>query len=261
MTHRILHLALATGLMTAPLPVMAGGIPVIDAASIARLVLEFEELTSQGAAMDTQVGQLAQQIQQGSERFDQLTEQIEQLDTQIAAMTGTRDLAGILDGDVEDTLRDLAPGALATIIEGGGSSEVADRFTAMMETFAPRSTEELRPHDPNAPAVLATREASEQVYAALALAQAEMAAGEDYEQQYRTLIEGIDDTPDVKASMDLGARIAAQNGLMTERLTRIIAAQIQAQTAVDRRDIMRDEERLEYRDDLVAGMIGSDDEE
>jgi len=261
MKRPILRIALATSMMTAPLPVVAGGIPVIDAAAIARLALEFGELTEQGASMDTQVGQLAEQIQQGSERFQQLTEQIEQLDTQIAAMTGGRDLAGILDGDVEDTLRDLAPGALATIIEGGGSSEVADRFAAMMEAYAPRSAEELRPHDPSAPAVLATREASEQVYAALALAQAEMAAGEDYEQQYRTLIDGIDDTADVKASMDLAARIAAQNGLMTERLTRIIAAQIQAQTAVDRRDIMRDEERIEYRDDLVAGMIGSDDDE
>lgn len=258
MTHPILMRAvLAHALATISVPALAGGIPVIDTASIARLALEYSELIEQGAVMDTQVGQLAEQLQQGSERFQQLTEQIEQLDTQIAAMTGGRDLAGILDGSVESALRDLAPSALSTITEGGGSAEVAERFAAMMDAFAPRSAEELRPHDPGAPAVLATREASEQVYAALALAQAEMAAGEDYEQQYRTLIEAIDDTDDVKASIDLSARIAAQNGLMTERLTRIIAAQIQAQTAQDRRDIMRSEERIEYRDDLVSGMIGS----
>ena len=90
MKRPILRIALAASMMTAPLPVVAGGIPVIDAAAIARLALEFGELTEQGASMDTQVGQLAEQIQQGSERFQQLTEQIEQLDTQIAAMTGGR---------------------------------------------------------------------------------------------------------------------------------------------------------------------------
>lgn len=248
--------ALALLLLLVPSPGSAGGIPVIDTAGIAQMVLEFNELIEQGAAMDTQVGQLAEQLQQGSERFEQLTRQIEQLDTQISAMTGGRGLASILDGDLEDSLRDLAPGALSTIIEGGGSEDVAARFTAMMEAFAPRTTDELRPHDPDAPAIQATRAASEQVYAALALAEAEMEAGEDYEAQYRTLIEAIDATPDVKASIDLLARIMAQNGLMQERDTRLSAAQLQAEAALERRDILRGEERIEYRDELVRDLIG-----
>ena len=100
MKRPILRIALAASMMTAPLPVVAGGIPVIDAAAIARLALEFGELTEQGASMDTQVGQLAEQIQQGSERFQQLTEQIEQLDTQIAAGflgVSTGSLSSLLD--------------------------------------------------------------------------------------------------------------------------------------------------------------------
>lgn len=254
-------LALLTTLAL-PAPGSAGGIPVIDVSAIAQMAVEYSELISQGAKMseqigleNTQVGQLSEQIMQGAERAAQLAQQIGQLDTQIAAMTGGRDLAGLIDGDVRDELMALMPGEITAIIAGGGAPEVQARFQAMLEEFAPLSPEELRPMDPDAAAVLARRDATERVYAAIALAEEALAQGEDVAAQYGDLIAEIDAAEDVKASMDLAARIAAENGLMIDRLTRLMATQMQAAGAVERRDIAIAEEPMEYRPDLASGIF------
>lgn len=260
--RRITHGLAFLAALALPAPAGAGGIPVIDATAIAKMAIEYSELVAQGAKMteqigleNTQIGQLAEQIAQGTERAAQLAQQIEQLDTQIAAMTGGRDLAGLIDGDVRDELMALMPGEIASIIDGGGAPQVQARFQAMLEEFAPLSPEELRPMDPGATSVLARRDATERVYAAIALAEEALAQGEDVAAQYGELIAGIDATEDVKASMDLAARIAAENGLMMDRLTRLLATQMQAVGAVERRDIAITEEPMEYRPDLASGIF------
>jgi type IV secretion system protein VirB5 len=65
---------------------------------------------------------------------------------------------------------------------------------------------------------------------------------------YESLMEELNNTQDLKASVDLQARIAAENGLILNEIMRLQAMQIQQQTAAD------NETLIDYRHSSTANQ-------
>lgn len=236
-----LSLALATP------PAHAGGIPVIDVAGIAQMVTEYSEMLNQSGMMNAQISNQIDQIQQGlamieqgSDRFTQLGTQITQLQTQIEAMTGGRNLSGILDG--LDGIRDLLP----TDIAGGDTTAASIRLDELMvlDGLADGTALWGEGVEPTSRLAVAYVEAREKTYIEAASAETLIETMPEIETAYGTLIAEIDNTADVKASIDLAARIAAENGRAIARLTHLMAISAQARSA---------EERLRYAEAESSG--------
>lgn len=229
--------ALAAALLVSHGPAKAGGIPVIDASSIAQMITEYREMLTQSGLMNTQIANQIEQIEQGlamieqgADRFTQLTTQIDQLQTQIEAMTGTRDLAGVLDG--LDGIRDLLP----TDIGGADFTAASARLDELMTVDGLIEGVALWGDgvEPTSRLATAYEDAREKTYIEAASAEILIEGMPDIETAYSTLIAEIDNTPDVKASIDLAARIAAENGRAIARLTHLLAISAQARSAEDR---------------------------
>ena len=228
-------------------PACGGGIPVIDVGSIAQAVIEYQELLTQTGLMnDTlraqfeQVQQGVQLVQQGTQRFEQLQRQIGQLERQIDAMTGSRDMAGLLDrGDAAyGALRDV----LSAATDGMDGSAASGAFTALLAADAPKEAAAIRPFDATGRFARAHRDATDKVYMALASADAVIAAQPAVAGAYDRLNAEIDNTEDVKAALDLNARIAVENGRAIARLTHLISTMIASDAAIERRNIAREED-------------------
>lgn len=228
-------LAAVIGLGNAP--ARAGGIPVIDVAGIAQMVTEYQEMLTQSGMMNSQIANQIEQIQQGlamieqgADRFNQLGTQITQLQTQIAAMTGTRDLSGILDG--LSGIRDLLP----TDIGGADLTAASARLDELMTLDGLVEGVALWGDgvEPTSRLAVAYEEAREKTYIEAASAETLIEGMPDIETAYATMIAEIDNTADVKASIDLAARIAAENGRAIARLTHLLAISAQARSAEDR---------------------------
>ena len=209
-------------LASGPNPARAGGIPVIDVSSIAQLLTTYSEMLTQSGMMNSQIAnqieqirQGVQQIGQGADRFTQLATQIDQLQTQIMAMTGTRDLSGVLDG--LDGIRDMLP----TDTTGADMTLASARFDQLMVEDDVRDGVDLfgDATDPNSLQAVAYVEARDKTYIEAASSQIIIEGMPDIEAAYARLIAEIDNTPDVKASMDLSmwlvAFAALAVGLMT----------------------------------------------
>lgn len=228
-------------------PAHAGGIPVIDVAGIAQMVTEYGEMLNQSGMMNAQIRNQINQIQQGlamieqgSDRFTQLGTQITQLQTQIQAMTGGRNLSGILDG--LDGIRDLLP----TDITGGDTSAASIRLDELMTLDGLADGTALWGDGvaPTSRLAVAYIEAREKTYIEAASAETLIEGMPEIEAAYGALIGEIDNTADVKASIDLAARIAAENGRAIARLTHLLAISAQARSA---------EERLRYAEAESSG--------
>jgi len=236
---------------SAPNPARAAGIPVIDASSIAQLLTTYSEMLTQSGMMNSQIAnQIAQiqqgveQIGQGTQRFGQLTTQIGQLQEQIMAMTGTRDLSGILDG--LDGIRDLLP----TDVAGTDLTAASARFDELMIADGARDGIDLfgDATDPTSLRAVSYVDARDKTYIEAASAQIIIEGMPDIEAAYSALIAEIDNTADVKASMDLAARIAAENGRSIARLTHLMAITAQARSATERARYVEEESTGAFTD-------------
>lgn len=244
--------AAAMMLAAGPNPARAAGIPVIDASSIAQLLTTYSEMLTQSGMMTEQIGnQIAQiqqgveQIGQGEQRFTQLTTQIGQLQEQIVAMTGTRDLSGILDG--LDGIRDLLP----TDVGGADFTAASARYDELLVEDDVRDGVALFGDvtDPTSLRAVSYVDARDKTYIEAASAQILIEGMPEIEAAYSALITEIDNTPDVKASMDLMARIAAENGRSIARLTHLMAISAQARSAAERARYVEEESTGAFTDD------------
>jgi len=242
--------AAAAMLMVAPGPARAAGIPVIDASSIAQLLTTYREMLEQSGLMTDQIENQFEQIEQGVERFEQLGQQIGQLQEQIDAMTGTRELSGILDG--LSGLSDLLP----TDTGGGGTTAASIRLDDLLIADQVRSGIDLFGDvaDPTSLRAVAYTDARNKTYVEAASAQILIEGMPEIEAGYSTLIGAIDATEDVKGSIDLLARIAAENGRSIARLTHLMAISAQARSAEDRSRYVEEESTGAFTDDSWDAM-------
>lgn len=235
----------------------AQGVPVIDSASIARMVVEFNEMLRQTGLMNDGLAAELEQIGQGVERAAQLEAQIGQLQQQIDAITGSRDVSGILEGF--DALDGLLPTTSLPALSGdtsaaaglaGDMAELDDLEEGAALWGQARAGTRL---------AMSYEDAREAAFIENASAQTLIENMDEIDAAYDTLIGRIDVSTDLKASLDLSARIAAENGRAINRLAHMLAISSLAASA-ERRKAFAEEESIKVFDDAdysaaVSSMI------
>jgi type IV secretion system protein VirB5 len=213
-TKRILRAVLLACLVAAGMPARASGMPVIDVANLMQALQQYMQLTAQ---------------------LQQLEQQLAQAQQQYASITGSRGMGGLFNSGLEQQMRQYAPGSwqqsLAVLQQGGLPGSAADvaraaQSFARAQGITPTGAQVYPGSPANAQAFAATAGASA---AAAGLSEAAYDQTQARMQRVQQYLAQIDATPDLKAAIDLNARLLAE---MNESLTQLIqlqAAAIQAQ--------------------------------
>jgi len=222
--RKVLLAGVMTTLMSAN--ASAAGIPVIDAASIAQAITQVEN----------QVKDYAEQLKQLATMKEQLLNMQEQLTTQISqltAMTGVKEIAGILNSQELKDLRQSAEslnGIMSSVMSGG---DIAGQATAIKA-----KVDELKNNFgfTNLSALMSSEHTIDKAAAQLAGAGVTaVATAEDgftkadaAAKRVTDLIDGIDNNTDLKASIDYNTRVQAEVAVLLVELLRVQSANANA---------------------------------
>ena len=219
-------LTVAVVALSAGVPAAYGqGIPVIDATNVVQTTI-----TAQ---------QAIEQVRQLQEAYQTQLQELDQAVAQVQAMTGSRGLGGLVNGTVEHDLRRYLPDTwldTLQVLEATGvpasAADVERIFRDLNERYDVATAEDYAPDDPDTPTAQAHQRTTETGYATLATSEAAFDQTGRRVSAYETFLAELDRTGDVKASIDLMARIAAENGLTTNELLRLQAINLQLQGTV-----------------------------
>ncbi|MDD9900375.1 MAG: hypothetical protein OXT65_05305 [Alphaproteobacteria bacterium] len=221
---RFLPTVILAMLIFSSLSAMAQGIPVYDAAGF---------------------GQLIAQIEQMSKDYQKQLEQLDQAIQQTNALTGPRNMGALANSPLEAELRRFLPNTwqdtlrmIDTANLPNGAIGTQNLYSELYQTYQPLSGAEFITQDPESAIAKALDRKTETTYAALAASEQAYNNSAGKIKTYETLLDELNRTPDLKSSIDLQARIAAENGIALNELTRLHAIQIQQRAALDNENLM-----------------------
>ena len=202
----LLALALISG------GVSASGFPVIDIANLMQALQEYMQLTAQ---------------------LEQLQQQYAQMQQQYQSLTGSRGMGNLLNSGVEQQMRQYAPASwqqsLQVLQQGGLPGNAADVASAA-QRFAQNQglTQTGTQVYPGSPADAQAYTASTSTAAAAAgLSEAAFNQTQARMQRVQQYLAQINSTPDLKASLDLNARLLAEVNESLTQMIQLQAAQVQ----------------------------------
>ena len=188
------------------------GIPVIDTSQIAQVI-----------------AQLQQQIRVYEEQIKQLTNMQQRLE----AMTGAKGISSILNGAAEKTAREAASD-LQSIVDaaiGGGSisGNVGNMNTVISDLKTRFSLDDLATFDgSDVAADKAIASLAGSGLAAVATAEDSYTRANAAVGRVNALVDQIDSTADLKASVDFNTRVNAEVAVLLLELLRVQSAQTNA---------------------------------
>ncbi|MGH1379150.1 MAG: type IV secretion system protein [Alphaproteobacteria bacterium] len=222
-------------------PAKAQGIPVIDSTSIAQTILQLE--------------QMAEDYQN----------QIQQLDQALAtynSITGGRSLGDLRNSSAEQDLRRALPPHLQDLIglnnaSGLGSAGLQTQgiYNDILTTYQPATGATLIPSAPTSSLAGAHDRYSNTTYAAMAASESSYNAAVERLQGYEEMLQELNGTQDLKASVDLLARITAENGILLNELMRMQSLQMQLNSSrqgSNLTEIQRTNKAYKYDPDVAA---------
>ena len=205
-----------TLILLAPLsPAAAQGIPVIDTSQIAQVVAS-----------------LRQQLKDYEEQIKQLAtmrEQLQNMQARLEAVTGPKGMSAILNGAAEKLAREAAPG-MASIVDaairggavGGNAGEIGRMLGELRSRFA---LDDLGAFDASdVPADKAIASLAGSGMAAVATADDAYRRANDAMGRIDGLIDRIDASPDLKASVDFNTRVQGEVAVLLAELIRVQSA-------------------------------------
>ncbi len=204
----LLAMTLAVG------PASASGIPVIDIANLAQALQSFMQLTAQ-------LQQLEQQLAQAQQQYN--------------SITGSRGMGGLFNSGGEQAMRQYAPGSwqqsLAVLQQGGLPGNAADvqraaQSFAQNQGLTQTGAQVFPGSSANATAYTASTGATA---AAAGLSQAAYDQTQARMQRVQQYLSQINGTSDLKAAIDLNARLLAEVNEALTQLIQLQAAQMQVQ--------------------------------
>ncbi len=215
--------ALLTTALFFPASLQAQGIPVYDAAGYAQLL--------------TQMNQMVQDYQK---QIEQLSEAIKQTN----ALTGTRGMGALANGGLESDLRRYLPNTWQETmnlmnVSGLGSAGLGTQSTYndLYSVYAPVKGADAITSDPSGATAQALDRRTGTTYAAMAAGEQAFNSIPRRMDTYETLLSELDSTQDLKGSIDLLARISAENGFILNEMMRLNAIQIQQKAAQDNQEL------------------------
>jgi type IV secretion system protein VirB5 len=205
-------------------PAFASGIPVYDASTFAQMITQLDQM---------------------SKDYQKQLEQLEQAVKQANAMTGTRNMGSFANGAVQSDLRRYLPNTweeTMNMMSAGGLGATATGtqgiYSNLLSTYKPRAGADLMTSDPSGTISKAFDRRSNTTYAAMATAEQSYNSIETRISTYEDMLEELNNTTDLKASVDLGSRISAENGLLMSDLLRMNAIQMQQKSAEDNQSLV-----------------------
>jgi len=192
----------------------ATGIPVIDIANLVQDLQQFIQLTAQLEQLEHQYAQMQQQYQ---------------------SLTGSRNMGGLFNTGADQQMRLYAPGSwqqsLSVLQQGGlpgNSADVqrASQAFAQNQGITQSGTQVFPGSAANAQAYTASTGATA---AAAGLSQAAYNQTQARMQRVQQYLAQINSTPDLKASIDLNARLLAEVNESLTQMIQLQAAQMQVQ--------------------------------
>ena len=202
----------------------ASGIPVYDASTFAQMITQLDQM---------------------SKDYQKQLEQLEQAVKQANAMTGTRGMGSFANGAVQSDLRRYLPNTWEEtmhMMSAGGLGATATGtqgiYSNLLSTYKPLAGAELMISDPSGTVSKAFDHRSNTTYAAMATAEQTYNSAETRISTYEDMLEELNNTTDLKASVDLGSRISAENGLLMSDLLRMSAIQMQQKSAEDNQSLV-----------------------
>ena len=183
----------------------AQGVPVFDATAVLRAIQQIEN-------------QIAQ---------------LEQMQAQLESMTGAKGISGILNSASDQTAR-FSADSLSGILDnamtgsaiGGNASALTSRIGELKTTFGLPDVSDFLSSDLPQERALATQAGSGM--AAMATAEDTYARTDAATGRVNDLIGGIDDTPDLKASVDYNTRMLGEIAVLLNESLRLQAAMANA---------------------------------
>jgi type IV secretion system protein VirB5 len=224
-------------LALAPLAAKATGIPVFDASNMAKALAQIEAM-----ARDYQ------------NQLDQLDAAISQAE----ALTGTRGMGDLMNSQLERELRRYLPNTwqeTMNMMQGapGSASGAATIYRDLHSAYQPITGAEFVPSDPAGPMAKALDRASGTTYASMAASEAAYNNTQKRIETYERLMDELNNTQDLKASVDLLGRIAAENGLLMSELMRLNAIDMQQAAASNNQSLTGYRRTLDANDFDAGG--------
>ena len=200
-------------------PAHAQGIPVYDASSF---------------------GQMITQIESMSKDYQKQLEQLDQAVRQADALTGPRNMGYLNNSSLESELRRYMPATWQQTMnmmdaQGLGSAGMGTQslYSNLTDIFRPLPGSEFLPDDPSGPIAQALDRRNSTTYAAMAASETAYNNIPNRLDAYENMLDELNNTTDLKASIDLQARISAENGMILNELIRLQAMQMQQRAAED----------------------------
>jgi type IV secretion system protein VirB5 len=213
-------LALAISLTAA---VRAQGIPVYDAAGYAQMLSELEQMT-----------------QDYQKQIEQLSEAIKQTN----ALTGSRGMGALANGNLESDLRRYLPNTWQETMNmmsvsglNGAGLGTQGTYNDLYALYEPLKGADAITTDPSGATAQALDRRTGTTFAAIAAGEQAFNSIPRRMETYETLLTELDNTEDLKGSVDLLARISAENGFILNEMMRLNVIQIQQRAARDNQEL------------------------
>lgn len=201
--------------------VYAQGIPVYD--------------NSQFLQSVQQTANMLKQIEQMAKDYQKQVEQLEESVRQTTALTGGRGMGSFMNGEQEAQLRRYLPQDWQDALNGAGN--IAGIVQQLESELDVMPGAEFVSTDPNGVIAQNYDRRNQTAITAMAASQQAYNTMQQRIGGYEAMLSELDNTQDLKASVDLLARISIENGLILSELMRMNAIQMQVQASRDVQEI------------------------
>jgi type IV secretion system protein VirB5 len=187
-----------------------------------------------------QLQEIAHMVQQ----IETMADQLEAAKEGNLAITGTRNMGSLLNGRTEANMRRYTPDSLEDLIHIGTSDHVPATAHGVRSTYnrlynaaKPLTSVELNPSNPSYVSAVAYERNVNTTMAAMAATDGAYSNATKRNETYEAMLSELNNTPDMKASIDLQTRANIENGMVLNELTRLMALQTQLLAAENNQDI------------------------
>lgn len=202
------------------------------------------DLSSPAEAMivfdPTNHAELVAQFNQLVKQYEQQLQQLNQAIQQTGALTGTRTMGSLANGPAEAALRQFLPSTWQNTLKMGSATglnstgtQTQSLYNGYYNTYQPVTGASAITRDPNGPISQSIDSKTQTTYASMAASEQSYNSVATRTGTYEGLMQQINTTTDLKSSVDLQSRIAAENGLTMNELLRLNAIQVQQKAAED----------------------------
>lgn len=167
----------------------------------------------------------------------QLAEQAANRALMEANLAGKRKYGELLNGNVDKDTRRYAPQSMNELLNAmnadlpSSTSEVRSIYGKLNQEYSPLTASQLTPGNPTHPTAVAYERQVNTTFAAMAASETAYNNAEVRTQNFERIMDELNNTEDLKSSVDLQTRAIIESGLVNAEQVRLNALQIQLEAS------------------------------